>query len=205
METLTVESAEVELHFATEEEFEAWCDEDVKAEYVDGRVIVHSPASTRHVDTVLFLAYLLKSFVAKHGLGTVLGPEVQVRLRPGLRRVPDLLFVAKERTNIIRETLVEGPPDLIIEIVSPDSTARDWREKYWEYEQAGVSEYWVIDPQARRMDVYCLEETGRYKAVPSEAGVYRSRVVSGFWLRSGWLWQEPLPNVLEVIGELKVI
>ncbi|MGQ9625707.1 MAG: Uma2 family endonuclease [Anaerolineae bacterium] len=205
METAVAETAEVELYFATEEEFEAWCDEDVKAEYVDGKVIVHSPASTRHVDMVLFLASLLKFFVAKHDLGTVLGPEAQVRLRPGLRRVPDLLFVAKERTDIIRETFLEGPPDLIIEIVSPDSIARDWREKYWEYEQAGVSEYWVIDPQARRMDVYCLEETGRYKAMTAEAGVYRSRVVSGFWLRSGWLWQEPLPNVLEVVGELGVI
>ncbi len=205
METSTVEPVEVELYIATEEEFEAWCDEDVKAEYVDGRVIMHSPASTRHVDMVSFLVTLLRLFVDKHDLGLVLGPELQVRLRPGLRRVPDLLFVAKDRLEIIRETFVEGPPDLAIEIVSPDSIARDWREKYWEYEQAGVSEYWVIDPQARRMDVYRLEEEGRYKAVAAEEGVYRSQVVSGFWLRAAWLWREPLPNVLEVVGELGVI
>lgn len=205
METATVESAEVELYFPTEEEFEAWCDEDVKAEYVDGRVIMHSPASIRRVDIVSFLVTLLKLFVAKHDLGVVLGPELQVRLRPGLRRVPDLLFVAKERTDILRETFVEGPPDLVIEIVSPDSIARDWREKYLEYEQAGVSEYWVIDPQAQRMDVYQLEKAGRYKALVAEEGVYHSRVVSGFWLRTGWLWQEPLPNVLDVAGELGVI
>lgn len=68
-----------------------------------------------------------------------------------------------------------------------------------------MSEYWVIDPQARRIDVYYLEGTGKYKPMSTEEGVYRSRVLSGFWLRGEWLWQEPLPNVLEVLRELGII
>jgi len=168
----------------TEEEFEAWCDEDVKAEYVDGEVIVHSPVSTRHSDAVWFIGYLLKTIVQQHDLGRVLGPEVQVRLRPGLRRVPDLLFVAKARADMIQPTLIEGAPDLIVEIVSPDSVERDWREKYLEYQTAGVGEYWVVDLEYQRMAVYWLDEQGHYQAASVEEGVYRSQVLPGFWLQA---------------------
>lgn len=189
----------------TEEEFDAWCTEDVKAEYVDGEVIVHSPVSTRHSDLVWFIGYLLRTIVRQHDLGRVLGPELQVRLRPGLRRVPDLLFVAKERADIIRPTLVEGAPDLVMEIVSPDSVERDWREKYLEYEAAGVGEYWVVDLEYQRLAVYRLDEQGRYQAVSAEEGVCRSRVLPGFWLRAEWLWQEPLPNELDVAREMGLL
>jgi Uma2 family endonuclease len=189
----------------TEEEFEAWCDEDVKAEYVDGEVVVHSPVSTRHSDVVLFLAGLMRIIVQQHDLGRVLGPELQVRLRPGLRRVPDLLFVAKERADMIQPTLVEGAPDLIVEIVSPDSVERDWREKYLEYQAAGVGEYWVVDLEYQRMAVYRLSEERRYQAVSAEEGVYRSQVLPGFWLRTEWLWQEPLPNELDVVREMGLL
>jgi Uma2 family endonuclease len=189
----------------TEEEFEAWCDEDVKAEYVDGEVIVHSPVSTRHSDAVWFIGYLLRTIVQQHDLGRVLGTELQVRLRPGLRRVPDLLFVAKERADRIQPALVQGAPDLIVEIVSPDSVERDWREKYLEYQAAGVGEYWVVDLEYQRMATYRLDGQGRYQAVPAEEGVYRSQVLPGFWLRAEWLWQEPLPNELDVAREMGIL
>jgi len=189
----------------TEEEFEARCDEDVKAEYVDGEVIVHSPVSTRHSDVVLFLAGLMRVIVQQHDLGRVLGPEVQVRLRPGLRRVPDLLFVAKEREDIIQPTLVEGTPNLIVEIVSPDSVERDWREKYLEYQEAGLGEYWVVDLEYQRLAVYRPDEQGRYQAMLAKEGVYRSQVLPGFWLRAEWLWQEPLPNELDVAREMGLL
>ena len=189
----------------TEEEFEAWCDEDVKAEYVDGEVIVHSPVSTRHSDVVLFLAGLMRIIVQQHDLGRVLGPELQVRLRPGLRRVPDLLFVAKERADMIHPTLVEGAPDLIVEIVSPDSVERDWREKYLEYQVTGVGEYWVVDLEYQRLAVYRLGEERRYQDVPAEEGIYRSQVLPGFWLHPEWLWQEPLPNELDVAREMGLL
>jgi len=197
---------QIPLRFSTEEEFEAWCDEDVRAEYVDGEVIIHSPASIRHEDTVTFLGGVMRLFVDKNGLGKLLGgTNAQVRLRPGLRRVPDLVFVSQSRIDMIRETYIDGAPDLVVEIVSPDSLARDWREKYMEYERAGIQEYWVVDPQAQRMDLYRLTEEGRYHAVPLEEGRFRSEVLPGFWLRPEWLWQDPLPNVLDVAREIGII
>ncbi len=186
----------------TEEEFVAWCDEDIKAEYVDGEVIVYTPVSRRHDALTWFLGRLLKLFIEGNDLGDVHGPEFQVRLRAGLRRVPDLLFVAKERREIVQDAHVEGAPDLIVEIVSPDSEERDWREKYWEYEKAGVKEYWVIDPYSETMAMYRL---GGYRRVKLEEGVYRSEAVPGFWLRPEWLWQEPLPSVLEIAREMGII
>ena len=123
----------------TETEFVAWCDEDTHAEWIDGEVIVASPASATHVRLVKFLLQVLDGFVRLHHLGEVLGPELQIRfgaLRH--RRVPDLFFVATARANIIQRNHIEGAPDLIVEIVSPDSLARDWRDKYLEYEAMGV-------------------------------------------------------------------
>src|SRR5215510_13117158 len=146
-----VESPVVTPHLRmTEEEFVTWCDEDIKAEWVDGEVIMPSPANLKHVDLAGFLNLILRMFVTSRGLGVVYGPELQVRFASlRRRRVPDLLFVSTERMSILKATEVDGAPDLIVEIVSPDSPARDWREKYLEYEAAGVREYWVADPMSR--------------------------------------------------------
>jgi Uma2 family endonuclease len=190
----------------TEEEFVAWCDEDIRAEWVDGEVIVPSPANLKHVDLAGFLNLILRGFVTSCGLGVVYGPELQVRLASlRRRRVPDLLFVSTERLNILRTTEVDGAPDLIIEIVSPDSPARDWREKYLEYEAAGVREYWVVDPMSQRFEGYTLDADGRYSLIEEKDGVVHSTVLSGFFLKPAWFWPEPLPNPLEVLKELGVL
>ncbi|MBI3914274.1 MAG: Uma2 family endonuclease [Chloroflexi bacterium] len=188
----------------TEEEFEAWCDEDVKAEWVHGEVIVHSPAAYIHVSIASFLIQVVGLFVQHHKIGIVVGPEFQIRM-PGLRRVPDLLFIAEPRRNIIKRTFVEGAPDLVMEIVSPDSVERDYREKHLEYEAAGVREYWLFDPQWQRTQVHALNNAGKYARIAESAGVIHSTVLPGFWLRTAWLWQDPLPNTLDVLRELGVL
>ena len=190
----------------TEEEFVQWCDEDTRAEWVDGEVIVASPASYRHVDLAGFLVTVMRLLVTHRDLGVALGPELQIRLaRHRSRRVPDVLFIAKDRQDIIRPNYIEGAPDLVIEIVSPDSLARDWREKYLEYEAAGVREYWVIDPMSQKVEAYALGEAGHYAQLPEKDGVIGSTVIAGFYLRTAWLWQEPLPNVLEAAREFGVL
>jgi len=185
------------------EEFLAWADEDTLAEWVDGEIIMTSPASNLHQDHARFLTAVLSVFVEVHALGVIRPAPFQMKLAQG--REPDLLFVAAEHLPRLRETYLDGPADLVIEIVSPESRARDRGAKFYEYESGGVSEYWLLDPQRNWAEFYHLE-AGRYRLVfAHEEGQFRSTVLPGFWLRVEWLWQQPLPPVLDVLRELGLV
>jgi Uma2 family endonuclease len=121
-------------------------------------------------------------------------------------REPDLMFVATEHLAALRGTFLEGPADLVVEIVSPESAGRDRGEKFYEYEAAGIPEYWLLDPQTRRAEFYQLGPAGQYQLIaPDSQGIYRSAVLPGLWLQVDWLWQQPLPRVLDVLKELAVV
>jgi len=185
----------------TYEEFLEWADEDTLAEWVDGEVVMYSPASKQHQDIADFLTSVMRMFVEQHGLGIVLGAPFQMKLEHG--REPDLLFVAHEHLERLKETHLEGPADLVVEIVSPESEGRDRGEKYYEYARGGVPEYWLIDPQAEWAEFYHLGEAGLYEvAFSGREGVYHSQALPGFWLRVEWLWQEPLPEVARTAWEI---
>ncbi len=186
----------------TEEEFVAWCGEDTKAEWVDGQVVMMSPANYSHANLTAFLLSLLRTWVEDHGMGLVLGPEFATRLSPRSRRVPDLMFIAKERLRNLRPTHLEGPPDLVMEIVSPDSVERDWREKFADYQAAGVQEYWIIDPAHQRVEAYQVVG-GAYQSIVHDQGRIASTVLAGFFLREEWLWQEQLPKVRDTLKEIE--
>lgn len=185
----------------TEAEFDAWSDEDVWAEFLDGDVIVKTPASLKHEMLFKFLLILLDLFVRRKNLGVVMGSQYTARLRSGLRRVPDVMFIAQDRLEIVQDTFVDGAPDLAVEIVSADSMARDWREKYLEYQAAGVQEYWVFDPQSGYTEWYHLGADGKYALILLEQGAYHSTILDGFYLREEWLLQEPLPDPLVILKE----
>ncbi len=186
----------------TYDEFMEWADEDTLAEWVDGRVVMTSPASARHQDIGVFLTNVLAEHARTHDLGRVLLAPFQMRL-PTSGREPDVLFVAREHMGRVLQNRVEGPADLVVEIVSPESRVRDRGEKFYEYQEGGVGEYWLIDPDTRRVDFYQLDPDGIYQSVLSDAdGVYRSRAMDGLWVRVAWLWQEPLPDVSKVMLEI---
>ena len=110
----------------TEAEFAEWSMQDVRAEWVDGQVVFMRPVSLKHVQVAGFLLILMNLYAEFHDLGQALGPEYQIRIKEiNRRRVPDVLFVAKERFDILKKNHLEGPPDLVVEIASPDSVARD--------------------------------------------------------------------------------
>ncbi len=186
----------------TYEEFLAWADEDTLAEWVEGQVIMYSPSSLKHQEIMQFLSSLLSFYVDAHRLGKIVLPPFQMRLetRPSGRE-PDLIFVAEEHLEGLKETYLDGPADLAVEIVSPESEARDRGEKFYEYEAAGVGEYWLIDPERKRAEFYQLGEDGLFRAVwPDAEGVYQAQVVPGFWLRVDWLWQEPPPSLRQILA-----
>lgn len=184
-------------------EFLAWADEDTLAEWVNGEAIMTSPASNIHQDLSGFLESLLRIFVESRQLGIVRNAPFQMKLEHG--REPDLLFVATAHLQRLQETYLDGPADLVVEIVSPESAGRDRGEKFIEYEAGGVLEYWLLDPQRQWAEFYLLQNGRYHLAFAGAAGEYRSTVLPGFWLRTEWLWQRPLPTVLTVIRELGLI
>jgi len=188
----------------TYEEFLAWTDEDILAEWVDGEVVMYSPASRQHQLLVGFLEKVLGMFVEQRNLGIVLSAPFQMRLEDSGRE-PDLLFVAVDHLDRLKDTYLDGPADLVVEIVSPESAGRDRGDKFYEYARSGVSEYWLLDPEMEWAEFYQLEK-GRYRvAFSGKEGRYEARVLPGFWLRVEWLWLEPLPKVLDVLREMGVI
>lgn len=177
----------------------------VRAEWVDGEVIMAPPASDLHQDFVDFLISILRVYIEMRDLGWVRSAPFQMRLAQISRgREPDILFVRKDRMHLIQLTYLDGPADLAIEIISPESLLRDRGEKFAEYELAGVQEYWLLDPERKRADFYQLESDGRYRLASLDEGIYRSKVLQGFWLNVDWLWQNPLPKVLAVLQELQI-
>lgn len=185
----------------TYEEFLAWADEDTLAEWVDGEVVMYSPASKQHQDITSFLYEVIRAYVQSRRLGEIIQAPFQMKLEYG--REPDLLFVAQEHLERLKETYLDGPADLAVEIVSPESLDRDRGAKFAEYEAGGVSEYWLLDPLRRWAEFYRLGEEGRYRtAFAGAEGRYQSHALPGFWLRVEWLWQEPLPHPLRALGQI---
>ena len=188
-------------------EFIEWCDEDIRAEWIDGDIeLMPSPASLDHQDIAGFLDRTLGTYVETLDLGkVVLAPYVMHMAQISRGREPDLIFVKKERLHLLTRLYLDGPADLAIEIISPSSLKRDTKIKLKEYERAGVEEYWLLDPDAKTAVFYQLDGKSYRSVKPDRNGIYHSRVVGGYWLRVTSLWQQPLPTTLEVLRELGVI
>lgn len=192
------------------EEFLAWSDEDTHAEWDAGlgEVIISMPPRNIHQITLSFLHRLLALFVDLFDLGIVSIAPFEVKLKPGgSAREPDIFFVSTENLNRLTEERLVGPPDLIIEIISPDSVGRDRNTKFKEYAEAGVREYWLVDPRPgkQRADFFRLDQNGQYTLHATEDDErVESLTLPGFWLRPVWLWQtdtlNPLTCALEIEG-----
>lgn len=167
-------------------------------EWVDGEMITYMPPLLRHQEISVFLLNLLSAFVTAMKSGKIVAAPFEVKLWPdGPSREPDLLFVSNDNLERLGEKRFDGGPDLIVEIISTSSVREDKVRKFDEYEQAGVAEYWIIDPRRRfeTAEFFVLDESGIYQPVEvDEEGVYLSRILPGFWLNVDWLWMDPLPN-----------
>jgi Uma2 family endonuclease len=188
---------------ATEEEFDAWCDEDVRAEWIDGEVILLSPSNIPDADLNLWLGAIIRLVVELEDAGQVFTDQVQVRLEAvKQRRNPDVVLVTKSRQHIIQRTYIDGPPDLVMEIVSPDSEAHDWRHKFKAYEKSAVREYWIVDPGSQHVEAYTLGRDGKYSLIPEADGKIKSKVLRSLYIRPEWLWKSPLPKIAVILKEL---
>lgn len=138
--------------------FREWLSDDVKAEFINGEVIMHSPVKRRHLDATKYLENLLLNFVMLNNLGVVDSEKALV----GLTRndyEPDICFWNSETASSFEDDQMEHPaPDLIVEVLSKSTTGRDRGIKFEDYAAHGVEEYWIIDPVRKSVEQYKLDE-----------------------------------------------
>jgi Uma2 family endonuclease len=152
-------------------------DDGQRYEIIDGEMIVSASPTRAHQIAAQNVNTVLVDGSDRGRLGMVLFAPVDVRLSPHDVVEPDLLFIRRERLHFYTDIgIVEGPPDLVVEILSPSSHSRDLVRKAKLYAWGQVPEYWQVDPIARTLTVLALVD-GHYQQVPAEHGVQRSLVL----------------------------
>ncbi|HEU4561385.1 MAG TPA: Uma2 family endonuclease [Longimicrobium sp.] len=138
----------------TYEEFARLPNDGNRYEVIGGELFVTPAPTLPHQKTVTNIAYELEGYVRAHGLGEVYVGPVDILFSQDDYLAPDLIFVRHDRTHILRKRGVEGPPDLVVEVLSEKTAARDRKLKRERYAHFGVPEYWIVDPVARRIEVH---------------------------------------------------
>ena len=134
--------------------------DDERYELLDGELIMSPSPNRAHQDICLELGALLHTYVKESGLGEIYIAPFDVVLSETTVVQPDLLFIANERTHIITPDNVQGPPNLVVEILSPSTANRDRTRKRALYAQYGVPEYWLVDPDTGTVTVLRLGAAG---------------------------------------------
>ncbi len=183
-------------------EFFAWYPDEIRAEWVNGSIILFPARSVIHAELRGWMTCVIRGLVEQRELGALRGGMLVRLPHAKSYRLPDLCFIRTRNLHMIRHDHVDGAPDLVIEVISPDSQSRDRREKYQEYEKAGVREYWIIDPLSKTAEAYRLEEK-KFQLIEECNGVLPSSVLPRFWIRTDWLWRKPLPKVAVVLKQMR--
>lgn len=176
-------------------------------EWHAGKVVLKVSNNERHALIFNFLHILLSMYISLKHLGRVYPDGYSMYISDDLpARQPDLMVVFTEHLDRAKHNRLEGPADIAIEIVSPASSAVDRGEKLSEYEQAGVREYWLIDPLREEAVVYSLHDDGHYRRLPlGDDNALVSNLLPEFSFDSQLLWREELPTGQELLELLQAI
>jgi Uma2 family endonuclease len=154
--------------------------EDQKAEFINGEVVVQSPAKYQHTTTVTHLLTLLHAFVSARGLG-VAGTEKMLVSLSRNDYEPDMCYFSESKAALFTGDQMRFPaPDLVVEVLSPSTEHTDRTIKFEDYAAHGVGEYWIIDPETESVEQYALAGERYELAMKSRSGQLTSVVVPGF-------------------------
>ena len=155
--------------------------DEEKMEFIDGDVVMHSPAKNRHSMASKHLLMLLQTWVSGRDDGLV---HVEKALCVFTRNdyEPDLVYFGGEKAKAIRPDTMKFPvPDFVVEILSKSTEDRDRGVKFEDYASHGVGEYWIVDPDEESIEQYLLNTDGDYKLkLKMSSGEITSPVISGF-------------------------
>jgi len=173
-----------------------------RAEWVNGVTHFVPPVTVDHDDLRNLLIRVLGDLTDNSTGGKIHGEPFVAKLFDGSIRSPDVLFISGKNLPKLHRKRFNDGPDLVIEIGSADYVARDDREKVAEYRQAGVREYWIIDPLSKTFEVHRRNSRRKFTVVqPTDGRVY-FKVIPKFFFDHRWL-RAPLPRkaaVLKLMG-----
>ena len=202
MPTRVSAAIDLERDLLTAEDFLEWLEPGRSADLLDGEIFMQSPVSVRHAELLNFLDRLLGTYVDRHRLGRLYREVVAVRLSSRNVFQPDLAFYRAARQGMIRDNHVEGAPDLVVELLSPGTADRDIGPKFAEYEQHGVIEYWILDPETLAHRCYRRDGELLVEYAQEEARI-ESQVVPGFFVMREWLDPARLPPIMESMAQIE--
>lgn len=145
-------------------------------EIIDGELIVTPAPIPPHELLTIELVFAFGAVVRPGRLGRLFTAPTDVLLPDGGALQPDLVFVRSERLGIVGRTAIEGPPDIVVEVLSPTTRSRDLGRKKALYALLGVPEYWLVDPERRTVDLFALRD-GADHPLPQSNGTVRSVVL----------------------------
>jgi Uma2 family endonuclease len=175
--------------------------EDDDVELIDGVAVEKMAAQLDHEKLFAWLFRLLGDFVEARDLGMVLGSRTAVQINPFRGRLPDMLFVRKERLEIVQQKAVFGAPDLVVEFVSPDDRPSDIIARETDYRAIGVAEIWLLDQARRRVRTLRKRDDG-YEEAEQSGGTLVSETAPGFQVEVEWLWTDPRPLLRPLLDGL---
>ena len=162
------------------EQFYEELTEDGKCEFINGKVLMHSPAKRKHINVTKNLSRLLSTFVEERELGEVYA-EKALCVFPRNDYEPDLCFFSRTKVQQLTDDTLKFPmPDFVVEVLSETTEDNDRGLKFEDYAAHGVKEYWIVDPKKETVEKYVLK-AGRYSpARPLGSGELQSDVIAGF-------------------------
>ena len=160
-------------------------------ELIDGEFILVASPSPWHQRLSRRLVVLFDRIVGDGGLGEGFDVSLRVRFADGAIAQPDVIVVLNDRAHIIAEALIEGAPNLLVEVSSPSSRAIDRKRKDHLYARNGVPEYWRVEPDARAVSVHADPAGGTYRTVRRESEVVRALTVPGLVVDLSALFADP--------------
>jgi len=142
----------------TYRDYEALPADGRRYELHDGELSVTPAPGSRHQRVLGNLNGLIRAHVNAHRFGEVFFAPIDVILDETTIVQPDLVYLDPTRARLVRDRGIEGPPTLVVEIVSPSTTLIDRHAKSDLYRRYGVPCYWIVDPEARTVEAYGLAE-----------------------------------------------
>ena len=156
-------------------------EEGAPYQLIDGELVLSPAPTVLHQLVIWRLGTRLFNYVEEHDLGLVVGSPIDVYFSDTETYQPDLVFISHKRRDRITEPYIKGAPDLVVEVLSPSTGYYDLTQKRRTYENAGVKEYWIIDPKEKTVDLFFnLNGTFEKLAHAYQQGEVSSRLLNGF-------------------------